>query len=159
VKKNKKTICTGSMGVVYLRKFEGAVARERKPQTKDNMTTTDYSHANITETSRIWPSAYRNGEFKWANRAGEGECDTFEAAAREAEEALIFSDIQCELIGEQFEVVRDVFFASHEGRETIEVCLWNGFSLADVSGQVHNLEILLEGGDEWGRVYTLAVRA
>ena len=122
-------------------------------------TTTNYFHANITETSRIWPSPYRDGSFKWANHAGEGECDSFDDAAREAEEALIFGDLQDDLMGEQFEVVRDVFFAELEGRETIEVCLWNGFSLADVSGDVHNLEILLEGGDEWGRVYTLAVRA
>lgn len=120
--------------------------------------TTNCFHANITETSRIWPSPYRDGSFKWANHAGEGESDTFEAAAREAEEALIFGTIQDDLMGEQFEVVRDVFFAELEGRATVELCLWNGFTLADVSGDVHNLEILLEGGDDWGRVYTLAVR-
>jgi hypothetical protein len=122
-------------------------------------TTTDYSHANITETSRIWPSPYRDGSFKWSNRNGEGECDTFEAAALEAEEALIFGDVYNDLLTEQAEVVRDVFFASHEGRESLQVCLWKGFSLSDVSGDVHNLEILLEGGDDWGRVYVLAVRA
>lgn len=71
----------------------------------------------------------------------------------------IFNDIWNELICEQFEVVRDVFYGSHEGREVIEVCLWKGCTLADVSGDVHNLEILLEGEDSWGRVYTLAVRA
>lgn len=130
-----------------------------KPQTKDNMTTTDYSHANITETSRIWPSPYHNEKFKWANRAGEGECDTFEAAALEAEEALIFGDIQDDLMGEQFEVVRDVFFSSIAGCSTIDVCLWNGFTLADVAGDVHLLDIVAEGDDEYGRVYTLAVRA
>lgn len=123
------------------------------------MTTTDYSHANITETSRIWPSPYRDGSFKWANRAGEGECPTFEAAALEAEEALIFSDIYNSLLDEQADVVRDVFFGSHEGREIIEIHLWKGYSLADVTGDVHKLEILLEGSDSWGRVYTLAVRA
>lgn len=73
-------------------------------------------------------------------------------------QSVIFSSIQGDLMGEQFEVVRDVFFAELEGRETIEVCLWNGFSLADVSGDVHLLDIVAEGDDEYGRVYTLAVR-
>jgi hypothetical protein len=55
-------------------------------------TTIDYLHANIIETSRIWYSPYRDGSFKWANRNGEGECDTFEEAVVEAEEALILGD-------------------------------------------------------------------
>ena len=53
---------------------------------------TNYRHENITEESRIWPSPYRDGPFKWANHAGEGECDTFEAAVLEAEDALISGD-------------------------------------------------------------------
>lgn len=125
--------------------------------------TTNFFHANITETSRIWPSPYRDGSFKWANAAGEGESDTFDGAAREAEEALIFGNILGNiynaLLSHQSGIVRAVFFSSHEDRPTLEVCLWDGFSIADLKGQVHNLEILLEGGDEWGRVYTLAVRA
>lgn len=52
----------------------------------------NYRHENITEESRIWPSPYRDGSFKWANRNGEGECDTFEEAVAEAEEALISGD-------------------------------------------------------------------
>jgi hypothetical protein len=38
------------------------------------------------------------------------------------------------------------------------VRLWRGFDLTDVSGEVHGLEIVLEGSDEYGRVYTLAKR-
>lgn len=71
----------------------------------------------------------------------------------------IFNDILNDLICGQFEVVRDADFSTFEGRECIEVRLWRGFDLTDVSGEVHGLEIVLEGWDSWGRVYTLAVRA
>lgn len=209
-------------------------------------TTTEIHHTNITETSRIWPSPYRDGSFRWANRNGEGESASFDEAIREAEEALmadmrmvyytgclatgqspsffqdgqrifptiirdercvpleveldgvvytthpdepingggcydlraywpkevksdtvceaeeslIFGDIIDELVSEWFEVVEDAFLAESEedGRTTLELHLWKGFSLSDLPGNVHNLEVLAEGDDEYGRVYSLAIR-
>lgn len=122
-------------------------------------TTTDYAHENITETSRIWPSPYRDGAFRWANRNGEGESVSFAQAVSEAEDCLILGDIIDELMN-WFEVVRTVFVCedADEGKTIVEVCLWKGFSLCDLPGNVHNLEILSEGGDEYGRVYSLAIR-
>lgn len=129
-----------------------------KPQTKDNMTTTDYSHANLTETSRIWPSPYRDG-FKWANRNGEGECDSFEEAVAEAEEALIFGDILSRLEN-QHDVVREAFLADTEdGQTTLEIRLWRGFDLHDLSVSIEPLEVRAEGDGEYGRAYSLAIRA
>jgi hypothetical protein len=120
----------------------------------------NYRHENITEESRIWPSPYRDGAFRWANRNGEGESVSFEEAVREAEDCLILGDIIDELMGEWFEVVRKVFVCedADEGKTILEVCLWKGFSLCDLPGNVHNLEVVAEGDDEYGRVYSLAIR-
>jgi hypothetical protein len=119
---------------------------------------TNYRHENITETSRIWPSPYRDGSFKWANRNGEGESDSFDAAAHEAEEALIFGDILSRL-EEQNDVVHEAFLADTEdGQTTLEIRLWRGFDLHDLSVSIKPLEVRAEGDGEYGRAYSL-VRA
>ncbi len=124
------------------------------------MTSTQYRHENVREESNIWPSPYSQGRFMWSNVCGEGEAESFDEAVREAEAALMGStmlDIFDEVV-EQTEAVRDADFSTFEGRECIEVRLWRGFDLTDVTGEVHCLEVVLEGGDEYGRVYTLAKR-
>lgn len=163
MKKKEKNICNRSMGVVYwlqLRARLPETNNTNERQTPHVMTSTQYRHENVREESNIWPSPYTVGWFRWSNVCGEGEAPSFEDAVREAEEALIGStmlDIFDEC-ADQVEVVRDADFSTFEGRECIQVRLWRGFDLTDVSGEVHGLEIVLEGSDEYGRVYTLAKR-
>lgn len=128
--------------------------------------TTQYNHGDNLGISSIWQ---QGSTFAWSNRCGEGcGLSSFEAAATEAEEALLSAsankvvETTLRLISAEF---TDKFvahaavceFNCDDNTPTLHIDLWRGLDISDLPERVAGLNVVAEGSWEGGRSYSLQI--